>query len=104
MLELRPSCEHCNRPLPPTASTRICSLNARPALRASTVSSGTCVRTVAAVSSAGRSGPRGTGRATTISARIPRARSQAPVDAQAHARFAAAIRDIRSKTGDELRA
>ena len=98
MLELRPTCENCNKALPPnSAEARICSYECTFCV--------TCVETVLDErlpelrrrlrAAADQAGDR-TGRATTSSARIPRARrlKHRPVDRRRARAFAAAIKRI----------
>jgi hypothetical protein len=74
MLELRPSCENCNKMLPPDSlEARICSYEcARSAPRASIASLRTSARTAVGDSCPDRFDRRTTGKATTILVRIPR--------------------------------
>ena len=59
MLELRPSCECCDRDLPPDSpDARICTYECTFCADASRSGSGACARTAAAGSSGGRSGRR----------------------------------------------
>ena len=75
MLELRPTCEHCNKPLPPDSiEARIAATSARSARPAWTRCSATSARTAAAASRRGPFALHKTGRATTISAKTPPAR------------------------------
>ena len=97
MLELRPTCEHCNKPLPPAAlDARICSYEC--------TFCADCVENVidnVCPNCGGGFVPRPIRPATNLkgdnylgkdpASRIIRHR---PVDAEAHARFSAAIKDI----------
>ena len=100
MLELRPSCEHCTRPLPPdSVDARICSYE--------------CTFCAACVDGVLRNvcpncgggferrpiRPERNWKGDNYLGKDPASTKvrHRPVDAQAHARFAAAIRDIRSE-------
>jgi hypothetical protein len=97
MLELRPSCEHCNRPLPPDApDARICSFEC--------TFCEACVDTILFDVCPNCGGgfmprpmrPRRDWRDGNHLARYPASTAvrHRPVETEAHAAFAAAIRDI----------
>ena len=75
MLELRPTCENCNKALPPDSlEARICSYECTFCVACVETIWATSARTAAAALYRGRSGRQKTGRATTTSARTRRAR------------------------------
>jgi uncharacterized protein len=75
MLELRPTCEHRNKALSPVSlEARICSYECTFCARCVESVLGNLCQTVGARSCPGPSGHRQTGRATTFSAKTPRAR------------------------------
>ena len=97
MLELRPTCENCNKPLPPnSAEARICSYECTFCV--------TCVETILAnvcPNCGGGFTPRPTrpaknGKGDNFLGKNPASVSvkHRPVDAAAHARFAAALTNI----------
>ncbi len=98
MLELRPGCEHCNRPLPPDCvDARICSYEC--------TFCAACVDGVLGNVCPNCGGgferrpirPERNWKGDNYLAKDPASTKvrHRPVDAQVHARFAAAIRDIR---------
>ena len=96
MLELRPTCENCNKPLPPDAmEARICSYECTFCAACVDGILGNVCRTAAVGSNRDRSGRRRTGRATTTWEEPGGHAYQASaIDPGQHAQFATAIRDI----------
>jgi hypothetical protein len=91
MLELRPTCENCNKALPPESlEACICTYEC--------TFCATCVDAIldnVCPNCAGGFVPRPIRPATTSLAKIPRTKvKHRPVDPEAHARFAAAIKNI----------
>ena len=96
MLELRPTCENCNKPLPPNAAdARICTYECTFCAACVETCSVTFAPTAAAASFRGRSGPRRNWKGDNFLGKDPASTKlrHRPVDPAAHARFAAALEE-----------